>query len=485
MSDHDVVPMYIDGELRVTEASHEVVSPATGETVARVAWATPADATSALASAAQAAWAWADEGVEARATWMAALRGAVVAAEDELRRAVQAETGKTWGQTAEDHQLLVDSLDFYAQAAKDIEVQSLHDRAGTHEHELRREPVGVVVAFIAWNFPLLNLAYKLGPAMAAGCPIVVKPSAKTPLAAYIVGRLCHEIGLPPGVVSILCGDDVAVGDALSTSPIPALVTVIGSAETARHVMAVGSTSVKRYSLELGGNAPVLVYPDADLDLTADVISALKFGNAGQVCVAPNRVFVHESVADELVDRLRVRAEAVRVGVGPDGAVDMGPLIDPGAAERVLGLVRSAVADGAKVVTGGGIPSESPTGCYVEPTVVVGVTADMELSRREIFGPVVSVATFRDGDDVLGWANDTDAGLSAFVFARDEATINTCAARLRFGEVQVNGVKYAIELPHGGMKQSGVGHDCSVLALEDYLVHKRVSRPLAVLGAGVL
>ena len=485
MSTQDVVSMYVGGSRRHTGAAHDVVSPATGHMVARVAWAGPEDAADALAAASAAAPTWRDAGPEERARWMHALREAVILAEVELRRAVQDETGKPWEQTEDDHRLLVDSLQFYADAVQLVETEPLADHAGTHEHELRREPVGVVVAFLAWNFPLLNLAYKLGPAMAAGCPVVIKPSAKTPLSAYLVGRLCHDVGLPPGVVNILCGDDVAVGDALSSSTIPSLITLIGSAATAQHVMRVGSTSIKRFSLELGGNAPVLVYPDADLDLVTDIVSSLKYANAGQVCVAPNRVLVHEAVAEDLVGRLKARAESVRVGTGPAGTVDMGPLIDAGAAGRVLALVRSAVAAGAELVTGGAVPPGAGTDCYLQPTVVEGVTSEMALFREEIFGPVVAVSRFADGDDPVAIANDTDAGLSAFVFARDPALIADCVDRLRFGEVHVNGVKYAIELPHGGMKQSGVGHDCSTLALEEYLVHKRVSRPVAVVGRGVV
>ncbi|MEU3222674.1 aldehyde dehydrogenase family protein [Streptomyces sp. NPDC006976] len=474
---------YIDGRLCESGTSHDVISPATGHVVGTVAWAGEAEAAAALEAARRSAAAWRALGLDGRARHMAELCSAIAQAEVELRTTVQNETGKTWEQTEEDYRLLVDSLDFYAQAVRSVGPEVLHDRAGTHRHELRREPVGVVVAFIAWNFPLLNLGYKLGPAMAAGCPIVIKPSSRTPLAAAVVGRLCHEVGLPAGVVNILSGDDATVGDALSRSDIPALVTLIGSTDTARHVMAVGSTTVKRYSLELGGNAPVLVYPDADLDLAADTIALLKFANAGQVCVAPNRVLVHESVAAALTERLCRRAERIRVGTGPAGSADMGPLIDAGAVERVLGLVKSALNQGARLVIGGSRPDGAATDCYLAPTVVDGVTPQMDLFRQEVFGPVVSITTFTRHDDPVGLANDTDAGLTAYVFARDESVIGAAVDRLEFGEVHVNGVKYAIELPHGGFKQSGVGHDCSVLALEDYLVHKRVTRPLAMPPGG--
>ena len=471
--------MYVAGELRQSVVKRQIVSPATGAIVAEVAWASVQDAYDALESAKDAAQDWARIGVAGRIEWMHRLRAAVVGAQKELRIAVLSETGKTWEQTMEDYQLLVDSLEFYATAMDEVVEHDLHDIAGTHRHRLLREPIGVTVAFIAWNFPLLNLGYKLGPAMAAGCPIVIKPSSKTPIAAYVVGRLCQEIGLPTGVVNILSGDDVEIGDALSASTIPALVTLIGSTVTAQHVMRVGATSIKRFSLELGGNAPALVFADADLENAADIIAGLKFGNAGQICVTPNRVFVHENVAASLTNKLRDRAEALRVGTGVPGSVDMGPLIDARAAKRVFSLIEQARAAGAKLVTGGGIPLGAPTGAFLEPTILTGVDPSMDVFKQEIFGPVIAIRTFGDDDDVLEWANDTDAGLSSFVFTEDEGVIEECIRRLRFGEVQINGVKYGIELPHGGMKQSGVGHDCSVLALEDYLVHKRVSRPIAV------
>lgn len=473
---------YIDGRLDEGTQQHDVVSPGTGEVVATVAWAGAQDAARALESARAAFPSWAAAGIDERAGWMARLRDAVVAAQVELRTAVQAETGKTWEQTEEDYQLLVDALEFYPGAFRRMPAESIEDAAGGYDHVLLREPVGVAVAFLAWNFPLLNVAYKIGPAMAAGCPIVIKPSAKTPVAAYLVGRLCAEIGLPAGVVSILSGDDAVVGDALSSSTIPALLTLIGSNATARHIMRTGSTSIKRYSLELGGNAPAIVYEDADLERAADIIATLKFANAGQVCVTPNRVLVHEKVAEDLTRRLAERARTTRVGVGAPGEYDMGPLIDAGSARRVAGLVEDALASGARLVSGGNAPAGAPTDAYLEPTIVEGVGPDMRVYREEIFGPVISLRTFGDKDDVLAWANDTEAGLTAYVFTQDEERIARASAGLRFGEIQVNGVRYSIALPHGGFKQSGVGHDCSELALDDYLAYKRVSRPSVAGGA---
>jgi len=468
--------IYIGGELLTGESTHNVVSPATGKTVGIVAWGGQAEAEKALAAAEAALPSWSATPVEEREQWMLRLREAVIANQKVLRSCVVDETGKTWEQSEEDVQSLIDSLEYYAHEVKGFVPEELPDAAGTHRHELVYTPVGVAVAFIAWNFPLLNLAFKIGPAMAAGCPIVIKPSNKTPLAAYAVGELCEQIGLPAGAVNIVCGDDEIVGDTLSSSTIPALLTLIGSSRTARRIMEKGSSSIKRYSMELGGNAPALVFPDADLTLAADTVSALKYGNAGQVCVSPNRVFVHEDVAEEFGGMLADRARAVRVGAGEEGTVDMGPLIDEGALSRVSGLVDDAVADGATVLVGGG-RAAAETGSFFAPTVLTDVQPAMRVYREEIFGPVVSVVTFNDEAEVLAAANDTDAGLSSYVFTNDQDRIDRFVNGLRFGEIQINGVKYAIDLPHGGIKQSGLGHDCSRLALHDYLVPKRVSHAL--------
>ncbi len=469
--------LYMCGRLVDTGAYARVVNPATEEIVGEVAVAREKETEAALAGAAEAFDSWGALRVAERVGWMRKLRAAAIEREEHLRHCVHLEMGKPWGATFEDFEALVNSLEYYAEEIRRIRPEPLADQDGTHAHTLFREPAGVVGAFLAWNFPLLNLAFKLGPAMATGCPIIIKPSIKTPLSAYAVGELCHEIGLPSGAVSMVAGDDRLVGDTISRSKIPAMLTLIGSSRTGKHVIRTGSTSIKRYSMELGGNAPALVFADADIDLAADVICAVKFGNSGQICVAPNRVLVEDSVAAQFEKKVTDRANAVQVGFDRSGDIDMGPLVDGVAWERVDNLVKEAVGLGARLLAGGGRPPGISAGHYYAPTVLADVTPSMSLFKEEIFGPVVSLTTFEDEADAIRTANDTEAGLSSFVFTSDAERADRCARALRFGEVQVNGVKYHISLPHCGMKQSGVGVDCSNLALDDYLVPKRVTRAL--------
>lgn len=471
--------MYVAGGARTSASYHDVWCPATDDLVGRVAWAGVGDVDAALEAAASSFPAWSTSPIAERARLMGDLRDAVIDGGDRLRGLVHLENGKPWTQTAEDLDALVAALDFYASQIAHLDVPTLTDRAGTHRHVLEYQPVGVVGAFLAWNFPLLNLAFKLGPALAAGCPIVIKPSFKTPLSAYAVGELCEQVGLPPGVVNILCGPDDVVGDAISASPIPAMLTVIGSTRTGRRVIEQGASSIKRYSMELGGNAPVIVFDDADLDTAVSTIADLKFGNAGQTCVAPNRVFVHRAVVDEVADRFVERAAATVVGFDRDHDVDMGPLIDRPARDRVLALIEEALADGATLQFGGQVPTEfEQRGAFLTPTVLTGVETSMRIATEEVFGPVVSLVTFDDDNAVISAANDTEAGLASYVFTGDLARAEATTRQLRFGEVHVNGVRYGIDLPHGGIKQSGIGVDCSSLALHDYLAPKRISWAVA-------
>ena len=480
------IQMYIDGALTDGARTQEVFNPATETLVATIATAGLEDAERALQAAKAAFPGWAATPIADRQAWMHKLRDEVIANEDWLRSCVHHEMGKPWAQTEEEWDRLVASLDYYAEEIARLHDYNLTDRAGTHTHRMVFEPAGVAVAFLAWNFPLLNLAFKIGPAMAAGCPIIIRPSEATPISAYAVGTLCEKIGLPKGVVQILATERYAVADALTASTIPQVITLIGSTKTGQHIMRTGATSIKRYSMELGGNAPVLVFEDADLDLAADIVTGVKFSNAGQICVSPNRVFVAEAVRDAFTKKVLERAKAAKVGFDKDTDITTGPVIDGRAWARLKGLVDDAVSEGATLLAGGDRPVGLNAGHFLAPTVLTDVAETMDVYREETFGPIVSIIGFDSKSDLLRMANDCEeGGLTAYVFTRDLARAERYAERLRYGEIQINGVKYDIDLPHGGIGQSGIGHDCSALALHDYLVQKRITRSLGTTTFGGL
>jgi succinate-semialdehyde dehydrogenase/glutarate-semialdehyde dehydrogenase len=470
--------MYIAGELVDGTGTIDVFNPANDEKVATVPSAGIADADRALKAANDALPSWSRTSIAERQQWMSKLRDAVIENEEHLRDCIHHEMGKPWASTQEDFDSLKNSLAFYAEEIARVQDTILPDRTGTHTHRLVHESTGVALAFIAWNFPLLNLAFKIGPAMAAGCPIIIRPSELTPISAYAVGELCHQIGLPAGVVQILSTDGYDVADHLSASPIPSLITLIGSTNTGKHIMQTGSSTIKRYSMELGGNAPMLIFPDADTDLAADIACGVKFSNAGQICVSPNRVFVHRKVLDEVTDKIVARAAATKVGWDKHADILTGPVVDGRAWLRLKGLIDDAVTEGAKCLIGGDRPTELKQGHFLAPTVMIDVAETMELYQQENFGPILSIIPFDDDTDLKRMANDCgEGGLTAYVFTRNLDLAEQWAADLRYGEIQINGVKYDIDLPHGGIGQSGIGHDCSTLALHDYLILKRISRGL--------
>ena len=288
--------LYIDGQL--TEASNgttfDVICPADESVIAKISWAGREDTYKALESAQKGFEFWSRLPLDERLSWMAKLREKILERRDLLRESIMYEMGKVWEGTDEDLTSITDSLKYYAEEIRKREDIVLEDKEGTHDHRVIYQPLGVVVAFLAYNFPLLNLGFKLGPALAAGCSIIIKPSEFSPLSAYIIGEICAEINFPKGVINIICGDVKEVGVPLSESKIPRLITMIGSTETAQKLISQSSkTSIKRYSMECGGNAPFIVFEDADMDLAIEHGSALKIGNSGQICVAPNRFFVQE------------------------------------------------------------------------------------------------------------------------------------------------------------------------------------------------
>ena len=471
--------LYINGELvdAVDGKREDVICPATGEVIAQVAQAGEADALKAL-DAAQAGFKfWKKLSLAERTVWMQKLRSAVLEKEHELRTAMVHEMGKTYEGAWEDIESVINALEWYPSAMKNLREEQIPDYENTHTHKMISQPAGVAVAYLAWNFPLLNVGFKLGPALAAGCSIIIKPSALSPLSTYMIGEILHSINFPAGVVNILSGPASTVATTMTKSKIPAVLTMIGSTATGQKVIADSTTSIKKLGMELGGNAPFIVFEDADFETALNLAIVLNFHNSGQICVAANRVFVHKNIYDKFLKAYIKRASELKLGFGTKENTDvfMGPVVTRSDRDRMLALVEDAVSKGAKLEYGGKIPEGLPEeGNWIEPTVVSGITPDMDLFRKETFGPVAGIMSFETDDEVLELANDTEFGLASYIFTNNHKRIERFTEELEFGEIQINGVKYAIYLPHGGIKNSGIGHDCSHLALDDYLVKKRVS-----------
>ena len=346
----DIVPFLIDGRPITTARSFPVVNPATEERIAEVASADAASVESALAAAQRAFPGWSRAPLAERKAVMLRYAGLLERDKERLVELLVAETGKPYDTAAYSHFCLVASVRFFAEEAERVRQEVIPDPGGRFLHYVLRQPLGVVVGFLAWNYPLLNLGYKLGPELASGCTAVIKPSQHTPLATLAAAELLAEAGLPAGVVNVIACDDRSVTDGILRSPIPALVTMIGSTAAGVEVMKTAATSIKHFSLELGGNAPAIVYADADLADAAERIVNLKFANAGQVCVAPNRCLVHADVYEEFLRLAAARAARFALGSGRGPAPMMGPLITAAARDRALDLVQGAVAEGARVVS---------------------------------------------------------------------------------------------------------------------------------------
>lgn len=474
--------LYINGELvdATSGKKSSVICPATGESIAEIAWAGKEDAEKALVAAQKGFKFWSKLSLAERTVWMTKLRTAIVEKETVLRSAMVHEMGKTYAGSQEDIEAITNALEWYPAAMKNRREEQIPDYENTHTHKMVEQAAGVAVAYLAWNFPLLNVGFKIGPALAAGCSLIIKPSEMSPLSSYIIGEILHEINFPAGVVNILAGPSAEVATTMTTSKIPAVLTMIGSTATGKKIIADSTTSIKKLGMELGGNAPFIVFEDANFETALNLAIGLKFGNSGQICVAANRIFVHKNIYDKFLAAYIDRASKLKLGfsIDPSVAVDMGPVVARRDRDRMFDLVKDAVSKGAKLEYGGGIPAGFPeNGNWIEPTVVSGITPEMDLFRNETFGPVAGIMSFDTDDEVIELANDTEYGLASYIFTNNHKRIQRFTEELEFGEIQINGVKYAIYLPHGGIKNSGIGHDCSHLALEDYLVKKRVSTAL--------
>jgi len=449
----------------------DVVNPATDEVVARVPASDVEDVDRAVRAAQQGFETWQHTTPQDRSLLLLKLADALDARADELGRLESLHTGKPVNIAIDEMAVCSDLFRFFAGAARVMEGKAANEYMAGHTSLIRREPVGVVASIAPWNYPLYMAAWKLGPALATGNTVVLKPSARTPLTALAFASTLGEI-FPAGVVNVLSGTGAAIGDALVGHPGVRMISVTGDTDTGKRIARIAADTVKRLHLELGGKAPVMVFDDADIDAAAETIKFAGYWNSGQDCTAACRVIAGPKVYDKFVAALTDQVRSIKWG-NPTKVddLDMGSLIAQAQADKVEGMVDRA-RERAEVVTGGVRPSGP--GAYYEPTVIAGPDQRSEIVQDEVFGPVVTVQRFSDEDQAIAWANDVRFGLAASVFTNDIGRAMRVAKAIQFGTVWINEhFTLVSEMPHGGFKESGYGKDGSMYALEDYTIVKHV------------
>ncbi|KGT03202.1 NADP-dependent succinate-semialdehyde dehydrogenase [Burkholderia pseudomallei] len=463
---------FVAGEWQAADggATLEVRNPATGALIGTVPAMGAAETRRAI-DAANAAWpAWRKKTAKERAAILRKWHDLMIAHADDLALILTTEQGKPLVEAKGEIGYAAAFLEWFAEEGKRVYGDTIPTPAADKRIVVTKEPVGVCAAITPWNFPAAMITRKVGPALAAGCPIVVKPAEATPFSALAMAVLAERAGVPAGVFSVVTGEPKAIGGELTSNPIVRKLSFTGSTPVGRLLMAQCAATVKKVSLELGGNAPFIVFDDADLDAAVEGAIASKYRNSGQTCVCTNRFYVHEKVYDAFAEKLTAAVAKLKVGPGTEAGVVQGPLINGAAVRKVEAHIADALDKGARVTTGG---QRHPLGHgFFEPTVLTGVTPDMKVAKEETFGPLAPLFRFSTEEEAIRYANDTEFGLAAYFYSRDIGRVWRVAEALEYGMVGINAGIISNEVaPFGGVKQSGLGREGSHYGIDDYVVIK--------------
>ncbi len=461
----------INGQWVSSTARFDVNDPSNGHKLADVANLGPQDAEAAIA-AANAAWpAWRKKTGKERHAILLKWFQLLIANADDLGRILTAEQGKPFAEAKGEIVYGASFVEWFAEEAKRVNGETLPQFDNNRRLMVIKEPIGVCAAITPWNFPLAMITRKVAPALAAGCPVVIKPAELTPLTALAAAELAIRAGIPAGVLNVLTADannSIAIGKVICASPVVRHLSFTGSTEVGRLLMAQSAPTIKKLSLELGGNAPFIVFDDADIDSAVEGAMASKYRNAGQTCVCANRIYVQEGVYDEFVEKFTAKVKTLKVGNGFSEGITTGPLIEDAAVDKVARHIADALAKGGKLLVGG----KKLDGQFFEPTLIGDATADMLCAREETFGPFAPVFKFKDEQEAIDAANNTEFGLASYFYSRDVGRIFRVAEALEYGMVGINvGVLATEHVPFGGVKQSGLGREGSSHGMDEYIEMK--------------
>ncbi len=458
----------INGQWVASSQRFDVTDPATGALLARVANLGATEAQTAIA-AANAAWpAWRAKTAKERSIILRKWFELLIANTEDLARLMTAENGKPMAESRGEVAYGASFVEWFAEEAKRVNGESLPQFDNNRRLLVLKQPIGVCAAITPWNFPLAMITRKVAPALAAGCPVVIKPAEQTPLTALAAAELAIRAGIPAGVLNMVTADgpqSISIGQVLCASEVVRHISFTGSTEVGRILLAQSAPTVKKMSLELGGNAPFIVFEDADIDSAVEGAFVSKYRNAGQTCVCSNRFYVQETVYEEFIAKFAAKVKTAKVGNGFEAGVNQGPLIEPSALDKVERHVQDAIAKGGRLLTGG----RRLQGQFFEPTVIADASADMVCAREETFGPFAPIFKFKTEQEAIDAANHTEFGLASYFYSRDVGRIFRVSEALEYGMVGINvGVLATEHVPFGGIKQSGLGREGSHHGMDDYV-----------------